>query len=259
MKNCRNQKRWAIISLLVLAVLFASPSAWAIELSIPTLDGTPSDDLIVPVEVKDFVDVAGIQVRIRYDSQNLVIDSLRAPALNGPTVNIAIVGEVHVIKVDFLHPITIDDGEALFYMYFHVTENASGDATIEFFEDQYLELVNSSAQPFEVTASNGSINILPTGVNDSGNPLPLRFELYQNYPNPFNPSTTIAYTVDRTERLTLEIFSVAGQRLDLIDLGRKLPGTYTYRYSAGDLPSGVYLYRLSSDNFSHSRTMILLK
>ncbi|MCP4570010.1 MAG: T9SS type A sorting domain-containing protein [FCB group bacterium] len=259
MMKSRNQRQWAIIILQVIIVLFASPSVQAIELSIPTLDGTPSDNLTVPVVVKDFVNVAGTQVRIRYDTLNLIIDSLKAPALNNPTVNIGIVGEVHVIKVDFLNPITLGDGEALFTMYFRIAGDASGDATIEFFDDQYLELVDASAQAMDVAVSSGSVNILPTATDDNDNPLPSRFELYQNYPNPFNPSTTIAYSVDRTGRLTLEIFSIAGQRLELIDLGRKLPGTYTYRYWAGDLPSGVYLYRLSSDNFSSSRTMILLK
>jgi len=47
--------------------------------------------------------------------------------------------------------------------------------------------------------------------------------------------------------------------VDKIDLGRKNPGTYSFLYQAVDQPSGVYLYRLSGENFSQSRQMILLK
>ena len=259
MKKYINHRLWAIAAIVSLIALFASPSVRAIELSIPTLDGTPSDNLTVPVVVKDFVDVAGLQISVRYDALNLILDSLAAPGISNPTVNIDIVGEVHVIKVDFRNPITLNDDDVLFNMYFHVAADASGDATIEFFEDRFIELVNTSAQPFDVTVSSGTINILPTDADDSGDPLPLRFELRQNYPNPFNPSTTIAYAVDKTTYLTLEVFTIAGRRIDKVDLGRKNPGTYSFVYSVADQPSGVYLYRLTGENYSQSRQMILLK
>ncbi len=251
--------RGLTIGIMVAIFFMASMPALATDLIIPDLNGSPFDNLIVPVTVKGFVGVAGVQVRIRYDDANLTIDSVTAPALYGPTINASISGEIHVIWEDYLHPVTLADDDVLIYMYFEVAEGASGDAFIEFFDERYLELANEIGDPFDITVSSGTVHIEPTDVDGTGNLLPLRFELRQNYPNPFNPSTNISYTVEKTTYLTLEVYSISGRRVDKIDLGRKNPGTYSFVYRAADQPSGVYLYRLSGENFSLSRQMILLK
>jgi flagellar hook assembly protein FlgD len=88
--------------------------------------------------------------------------------------------------------------------------------------------------------------------------------LGQNYPNPFNPSTIIHFELPKVSTITLDVFNILGQKVrTLID--RQLPaGIYNVTFDGrGDdrkpLASGVYLYRLTAENYSRSRAMMLLK
>ncbi len=88
---------------------------------------------------------------------------------------------------------------------------------------------------------------------------PSTFMLYQNYPNPFNPSTTITFRIPNSAYVTLKIFDVMGREI-AIPISRIFPaGTYSHRWDAGTLPSGVYFYRLEADEFRQSKKLILVK
>jgi hypothetical protein len=88
--------------------------------------------------------------------------------------------------------------------------------------------------------------------------------LAQNHPNPFNPETIIEYTLPETERVTIDIFDVAGRRVANLVSGIKGPGEHTVRWD-GELSSGqraatgVYFYRLETRNKTLTRKMVLLK
>lgn len=74
---------------------------------------------------------------------------------------------------------------------------------------------------------------------------PLTFQLHQNYPNPFNPSTTIQFGLDEPALVTLNIYNMLGQEVAiLLDNEEMEEGPQEIDFSAGDLPSGVYFYRL---------------
>lgn len=92
---------------------------------------------------------------------------------------------------------------------------------------------------------------------------PTSFTLAQNYPNPFNPSTTIRYSIPPTRsgvgRVTLTIFNVLGQEIATLVRGEAKPGTYEVVWDAGNVPSGVYFYRLQVDNLVQTRKLVLLK
>jgi len=93
---------------------------------------------------------------------------------------------------------------------------------------------------------------------------PEEFYLYQNYPNPFNPSTKIKYTIpsagtQRTVSVQLKVYDVLGNEITTLVNEAKSPGTYEVNFDASSFPSGVYFYKLQSDNFNESKKMILLK
>jgi hypothetical protein len=88
---------------------------------------------------------------------------------------------------------------------------------------------------------------------------PTRFELDQNYPNPFNPTTRFDYALPEDAHVTLKIYDVLGQELatvvdDFQDAGRK-----SVEYNAGNLPSGVYFYRLEAGTFTDIKKMLVMK
>ena len=93
---------------------------------------------------------------------------------------------------------------------------------------------------------------------------PKRFELGQNYPNPFNPRTTIKYTVgahrDVPLHVDLSIYNILGQKVVTLVNKKQPEGNYKVEWDATKFASGVYLYRLSTDNgFMQTKKMILLR
>jgi len=88
---------------------------------------------------------------------------------------------------------------------------------------------------------------------------PLNYELSQNYPNPFNPSTTIRYSLPETRQVKLAIYDVLGQVVETLVDDIKAAGVHTINYSASELKSGIYFYKLKSGNILEVKKMILIK
>lgn len=83
--------------------------------------------------------------------------------------------------------------------------------------------------------------------------------LGQNYPNPFNPTTNIRYKISESAFTNLSVYNLMGEKLfDLVN-EFKSAGDYTIEFDASDLPTGVYIYRLESNNFINTKRMLLLK
>ncbi len=85
------------------------------------------------------------------------------------------------------------------------------------------------------------------------------YRLSQNYPNPFNPSTTIQYDVNRAGRVRIQLFNALGQKIKTLCDEFKPAGSYTLSFSGEQLPSGVYYYRMQTDNFIQTKKMLLVK
>jgi len=85
------------------------------------------------------------------------------------------------------------------------------------------------------------------------------FELDQNYPNPFNPSTTINYTIKTAGQVTLKVYDMLGTEVASLVNARKEPGNYSVAFNATNIPSGIYVYRLTADKFVETKKLILLK
>jgi hypothetical protein len=89
--------------------------------------------------------------------------------------------------------------------------------------------------------------------------IPSRFELKQNFPNPFNPTTNIVYNLPVDGFVTLKIYDVIGNEVDVLVNGNKKAGRYVIEFNAGNLSSGVYFYRINTGSYSASVKMMLLK
>ena len=101
-----------------------------------------------------------------------------------------------------------------------------------------------------------------TPAPDAG--LPRTFRLLQNYPNPFNPTTTIAFDLPATARVSLRVYDVLGREVArLMQAERLAPGRYRVTFEASGLPSGVYFYQLDAAapkrRFTAGRRLVLLK
>ncbi len=89
--------------------------------------------------------------------------------------------------------------------------------------------------------------------------LPGGIQLLQNYPNPFNPATVIPFRLAAAAAVRLEILNLLGQRVAVL-WDRHLPaGEYEIPFAAGELPGGIYYYRLDAGQFRQTRKLILQK
>jgi L-ascorbate metabolism protein UlaG (beta-lactamase superfamily) len=100
---------------------------------------------------------------------------------------------------------------------------------------------------------------------------PMAFTLGQNYPNPFwsgatspalgggNPSTTISYSLPVAGKVILKVYDVLGQEQAELVNAHQRAGDHEVTFSAGHLPSGVYLYRIQAGQFTETKKCILIK
>ncbi|MCI0472983.1 MAG: T9SS type A sorting domain-containing protein, partial [Ignavibacteria bacterium] len=107
------------------------------------------------------------------------------------------------------------------------------------------------------------IDINSVGINKISENVPQKFDLHQNYPNPFNPKTKIRYNVPVSSDVTINIYNINGRLMQTLVNGNHNPGEYEvdfdYNTSGGIFSSGVYFYRLITDNNVITRKMILTK
>lgn len=88
---------------------------------------------------------------------------------------------------------------------------------------------------------------------------PKQFALAQNYPNPFNPSTTISYQLPAKSRVILKVYTLLGNEVATLVNGIEESGYKTVVFTAGDLPSGIYFYRLEAGDFVQTKRLVLLR
>lgn len=89
--------------------------------------------------------------------------------------------------------------------------------------------------------------------------IPKSYELSQNYPNPFNPVTNIKFALPKNSNVKLSVYDINGREIAVILNETKQAGIYTFTFDASKLASGVYFYRLTANDFSDVKRMILVK
>ncbi|MBE0572722.1 MAG: T9SS type A sorting domain-containing protein [Ignavibacteriaceae bacterium] len=89
--------------------------------------------------------------------------------------------------------------------------------------------------------------------------MPTQFELSQNYPNPFNPGTTIRFSLPQASQIKINIYNVIGELVATLADGMYESGYHKIEFNASSLPSGTYIYRITSDSFVQTKKMMLLK
>ena len=102
-----------------------------------------------------------------------------------------------------------------------------------------------------ITSQEGEV-----GVADAA---PAAFAVAQNSPNPFNPTTTISFTLAKAGRTTVDIYNVAGQKVDTLVNGTLSAGAHSISWNAAKFSAGVYFYTVRSGDLSRTMKMTLLR
>lgn len=97
------------------------------------------------------------------------------------------------------------------------------------------------------------------GIQSLGNEIPEKFELSQNYPNPFNPTTNINFSIPKAGNVKLVVFDVNGKQVAELVNEQLNAGVYKFDFNASGLSSGVYFYKLVTNEFTEVKKMMLVK
>jgi hypothetical protein len=97
------------------------------------------------------------------------------------------------------------------------------------------------------------------GIRKISSEVPDKYSLEQNYPNPFNPTTSIKYSVSRSQNIKLVVYDILGKEIKILVNEKQSPGIYEVTFDGSNISSGVYFYKLSVGDFNQIKKMIFEK
>lgn len=104
-----------------------------------------------------------------------------------------------------------------------------------------------------------SVDLYTTDIKKDEVVKPVEYKLSQNYPNPFNPTTSIKFSIPKADQVSLTVFDVLGREVMTLVNEQMNAGSYTVDFSAANLASGMYVYKLQAGDFVSTKKMMLLK
>jgi hypothetical protein len=99
----------------------------------------------------------------------------------------------------------------------------------------------------------------PIGIKYVNPEIPKEYKLYQNYPNPFNPKTKIKFSVPNFSNSKIVIYNIQGQEIAVLLNEQLKPNTYEVEFDGTNYPSGVYFYKIATENYADTKRMLLIK
>ncbi|NNJ53297.1 MAG: T9SS type A sorting domain-containing protein, partial [Ignavibacteriaceae bacterium] len=134
-----------------------------------------------------------------------------------------------------------------------------GKAIDERKQDNYVYIFNHLTNSWKFAMNAMGANLRKQSGEEVAGQIPSEYALDQNYPNPFNPSTTIDYQLPENNNVSLKVYDILGNLVTTLVDQEMDAGYYTVSWNAGNLASGVYIYRFVSDSFISSKKLILMK
>ncbi len=142
----------------------------------------------------------------------------------------------------------VDDIESMRY------SNVQSDSTGAVYVYAWWIAEDDSYIPKIIKLASLNLDVPPQQI-----PLPSQYQLHPNFPNPFNPSTEISFDMPYGAPATLKVYDVLGREVATLADGMLEAGTHRVTFDGTGLASGVYIYRLESNNFVQSKKMVLMK
>jgi hypothetical protein len=245
---------------------------------IDNIDVTMGQHFSLPVHAFTENPVASVRIPIEFQADNIDFDSM---SVDGTRSLNAVLSDVmfdnddkHLyIMLSFAEQQLLPAGGGpIAILYFTSltggsTASVDLDTTDQGFGDYFFQLgmIYSNVKTFPRYIA-GTINVdLATDVDDDNTLMaPRTYSLDQNHPNPFNPTTSISFGLPAKSQVRLDVYNVLGQKVRSLVDGDMPAGYHSVTFDGTDssgrpVASGIYFYRLTTDTFTQSRKMILMK
>jgi len=225
-----------------------------LQLTIGNMQAQGGQRVEVAVNTENFENVGAISLKIQYDPVVLTFNGLTNVAKTGFNYNAAAgVATIGWFDQTGNTPLHLGNSKLLDLDF---TYNG-GTSQLTFLTAE-CEIADSVGSPLTVVYVNGSVTI--TGVPDAEEgTLPVKFDLLQNYPNPFNPTTVIRYELPKEAKVILKMYNLIGEEIATLVDEQQRAGRYNVTLNAGNLASGVYLYKIMAGDFVSTRKLVLAK
>jgi hypothetical protein len=161
--------------------------------------------------------------------------------------------ELYVVK-------TSVDGDLMWERTYGGNDADIGYSVIQTIEGNYV--ISGIHYPNSGDISNVYLACLegpPTGIAGEPQMQPMGFTFISAYPNPFNPSTTISFHLPIASEVTLHFFDTSGRKVGARFITPYPPGAHAIPFDGTNLPSGIYIYRLTAGDFQASGKLVLMK
>jgi hypothetical protein len=145
--------------------------------------------------------------------------------------------------------------------WFPLNTHCGNQLTAIYFTNQNTGYVAGSFGSILKTTTGGG---QPIGIHTISNEVPKSFILQQNYPNPFNPVTKFKFALPPSPSgeglgVRVIIYDILGREIATLVNEQLQPGVYEVEWDGTNYPSGVYFYRLTTNEYTQTRKMVLLK
>jgi uncharacterized Ntn-hydrolase superfamily protein len=197
-----------------------------------------------------------------------IIDSMKARFLNTPgMLAIKLMSALQGAKVVGADTRCASNGTSSSSAFIRVAKSTDPEAG-PYWLDLNVRIPNPvNKEPIDSLQKLFDIWLATVGLTGYSNKVPAEFNLYQNYPNPFNPSTTISFDLAKPSTVKLIVYDILGNEIAvLINNLTFTAGNYEFTFDAGNLATGVYLYKLigfdakgTGQSFSATKKMLIVK
>lgn len=224
--------------------------------------GSLSDDIRIHISLPGFAHVTGEGVSYNHEGviagiefKVILADTVQEPYYFDTPLYVGL-----IYKRGLLNNLGIDPNTLGLYFAEMVDDSVVFDTTGigNIIVDENFNRIYSSVAHFSALAVKGETGTVATD-NPEKAPVATAYQLKQNYPNPFNPVTTIRFNIPTSEHVTLTVYNILGQSVTTLMDQYKQAGQYRIQWNASDLPSGIYLIRMETGQFSAVRRSVLLK
>jgi hypothetical protein len=256
-----------ICVLLAPTLIFAGANKFGVAKTALTNDNL----VVVPIEISNDVELAGLDIPLGFSDgvtlKEVNFEGTRVDYFDLKVANID--NENKTVLIGLLPQMTptmkpnLAAGQGtIANLVFEVNDPSTTEITINKVEmsnpRHTLTFVNHTADG-DVAATAPEFSGTTVSLAKGGEGLPTSFELAQNYPNPFNPTTQISYSIPTSGIVSIAVYNVLGQKVATLVDGQEDAGVHVVEFDGSSLASGMYFYRIDTQNFSETKKMVMLK
>ena len=176
--------------------------------------------------------------------------SISGGAFNPGTLEISLGDTVKWTNNDSFHRVVSDDGVSF------ESENLSNGDT---FEHQFHAVGEFPYHCGVHPSMTSEITVSDQSLDNHDVSFPDKITINPAYPNPFNPSTNISFSLDQYYNVSVDIYNLRGELVSNLPKRGLVAGNHSVIWNASDQSAGVYLLRVSTDNFTSTQRVMLIK